>query len=402
MGSFEETFIYPKIKEKCISYLRYIDDIFIIWNGTKQEFEEFIVYINNCHSTIKFDYTISNDEVNFLDTTVYRDINNTLRTKLYTKPTDRQSYLHHKSEHPPSLKKSIAYSQALRLRKICYDPNDLQKNCSKLLNTFVTRGYNKNDVQLQINKAINTPREEILKEKIRERDSRLPLIVTYNRILPNIKEITKKHWPILKIDRTLQDVSDTPPLIAYRRNKNLRDLIGCNNIINNRKVTQKINLKTGKCEPFNGRAGNLCCKQITNTNNTFKSSVTGKEYKIFHNVNCKSTYLIYLMECKLCNKQYVGKSEWQLNRRINLHRNDVWRTEGPPCDKHFQKKNHEFNTHAKFTVIEKLEHVPTDKKKTRTLLERKEDQWMLRLKTIIPQGLNIGLNYPQDTTGSIW
>ena len=75
---------------------------------------------------------------------------------------------------------------------------------------------------------------------------------------------------------------------------------------------------------------------------------------------------------------------------------------GPPCDKHFQKKNQEFNTHAKFTVIEKLEHVPTDKKKIRTLLERKEDQWMLRLKTIIPQGLNIGLNYPQDTTGSIW
>ena len=80
----------------------------------------------------------------------------------------------------------------------------------------------------------------------------------------------------------------------------------------------------------------------------------------------------------------------------------VWRTEGPPCDKHFQKKYHEFNTHAKFTVIEELKHVPTDKKKTRTLLERKEDQWMLRLKTIIPQGLNIGLNYPQDTTGSIW
>ena len=113
MGSFEERFIYPKIKDKCISYLRYIDDIFMIWNGTKEEFEEFIEYINNCHSTIKFDYTISTGEVNFLDTTVYRDINNTLRTKLYTKPTDRQSYLHHKSEHPPSLKKSIAYSQAL-------------------------------------------------------------------------------------------------------------------------------------------------------------------------------------------------------------------------------------------------------------------------------------------------
>ena len=39
-------------------------------------------------------------------------VDNKLQTKVYVKPNNRQSYLHSKSEHPNSTKKSIAYSQA--------------------------------------------------------------------------------------------------------------------------------------------------------------------------------------------------------------------------------------------------------------------------------------------------
>ena len=200
----------------------------MIWTGSKLEFEKFITDINNCHDTIKFDYTISKTEVNFLDTTVFLDQNNTLRTKLYTKPTDRQSYLHKKSEHPKSLKKSIAYSQALRLKKIGYEESDLLNNCNKLLNTFTSRGYDKKEINTQINKALQIPRETILKEKPKESSNRIPFIVTYNRTLPDLKNIVNKHWPILGIDRNISNVFEKPPIIAYRRNKNLRDLIGLN------------------------------------------------------------------------------------------------------------------------------------------------------------------------------
>ena len=41
-----------------------------------------------------------------------------------------------------------------------------------------------------------------------------------------------------------------------------------------------------------------------------------------------------------------------LNLRMNTHSNDVWRTDGPPCDKHFQMLGHNVNVHAKFTIIE--------------------------------------------------
>ena len=90
-----------------------------------------------------------------------------------------------------------------------------------------------------------------------------------------------------------------------------------------------------------------------------------------------------------------------MNRRINSHRNDVWRVEGPPCDKHFQQPDHIFNKHAQFKVIEKIEKPPESKRDLRLLLEQKEDKWMVRLKTVMPNGLNIGFNYPQNITGCI-
>ena len=78
-------------------------------------------------------------EINFLDTTVFK-VDNKLRTKVYVKPTDRQSYLHNKSEHSNCTKRSITYSQALRFNKIYYSRSDLHNNCKRLLNTLTKRG----------------------------------------------------------------------------------------------------------------------------------------------------------------------------------------------------------------------------------------------------------------------
>ena len=52
---------------------------------------------------------MSPTEINILDITVF-NVDNKLWTKVYVKPTDRQSYLHSKLEDANSTKKSIAYS----------------------------------------------------------------------------------------------------------------------------------------------------------------------------------------------------------------------------------------------------------------------------------------------------
>ena len=102
----------------------------------------------------------------------------------------------------------------------------------------------------------------------------------------------------------------------------------------------------------------------------------------------------------LRKSQYVGKSEYSLNLRINAHKNDVLRTDGPPCEKHFQMPGQNFNVHTKFTIIEEVCNKSLSKLKIRDLLEHREEFWILKLISVL-KGLNISLNYPQDTTGSI-
>ena len=105
--------------------------------------------------------------------------------------------------------------------------------------------------------------------------------------------------------------------------------------------------------------------------------------------------MLSLRKIKICSK-------YSVNLRINTHRNDVWRKDGPACDKLFQMSGHNFNTHAKFTIIEEVYDNSLSKVKIHDLLEHREDFWILKLQTLSPQVLNISLNYPEDTTGSIW
>ena len=63
---------------------------------------------------------------------------------------------------------------------------------------------------------------------------------------------------------------------------------------------------------------------------------------------------------------------------------------------------HNFNAHAKFTIIEEVYNKSLSKLKISSLLEHREDFWILRLQTLSSLGLNISLNYPRDTTDPIW
>ena len=91
------------------------------------------------------------------------------------------------------LRKSIAYSQALRFNKICCNRSDLHNNCKRLINTLNKRGYNKTDAKTQINRAITIPRNDLLNKIKTSNTECLPLTVTYNRTLPDLNTIIDKN-----------------------------------------------------------------------------------------------------------------------------------------------------------------------------------------------------------------
>ena len=151
--------------------------------------------------------------------------------------------------------------------------------------------------------------------------------------------------------------------------------------------------REGKCEPCNTSKPSLCCKQVIDTS-TFQSYQTQQLYTIFHKLNCKSKFIIYLMECALCKIQYVGKAETAFNIRLNNHRKDVNNPKSIPADFHFRKPGHSFNLHAKFTLIEQLSNIhTTDKETLKFRLKRCEDFWIQKLETLTPKGLNQELNH---------
>ena len=83
---------------KPLLWLRFIDDIFMIWTHGEDKLQEFITYLNSIHPTIKFTHEFSYTHISFLDTTVKINEKRELYT-LYGKPTDTHLYLHYSSTH---------------------------------------------------------------------------------------------------------------------------------------------------------------------------------------------------------------------------------------------------------------------------------------------------------------
>ena len=108
MGAFERKHIYTYHLQPLL-YLRYIDDIFIIWQHGETELKTFIEHMNTCSEHIKFTTEMSTEKIAFLDTLVHLE-GRSIKTDLYTKPTDSHNYLYYDSAHPQRCKDSIPYS----------------------------------------------------------------------------------------------------------------------------------------------------------------------------------------------------------------------------------------------------------------------------------------------------
>ena len=392
MGDFEAQHIYPRINGYHRGYTRFKDDIFLIWTGGEEALLNFFQEINGVHGSIKFECKHAKDVINFLDTNVHINPDGTLKTSLYQKPTDRNAYLHHSSYHPAKLISNIPYGQFLRVKKICSDPTDAEQSINNLEWKFHERGFPKASTEQQKNKTNGVMRSSLLIDKEKTRTIRTPFTTTYNELHPPIRKIINSHWDILRTHDELAETFNEKPVVAFRRNKNLRDILGQVHLSRNKKI-----VKDRRAPRYPGSKAcltskkNKCCRHLQSTK-TFKSDVTGEELEIRHDLNCRSKNTIYLGHCVLCRgNQYVGKSEPPANLRINTHRRDVHSPTGCAFDTHFLLPGHNFNDHARFTLIEQLK-VSKSTQENRRLLEQREDYWMLRLKTLAPYGMNDHLN----------
>ena len=108
MGKLEMDFLGSCDKTPLI-WLRFLDDIFMIWNHSEQDRHDFISKINNCRDTIKFTFNYSNQEATFLDVNIKMKENGELDTSVHEKVTSCHQYIEFASCHPLSCKQGIPY-----------------------------------------------------------------------------------------------------------------------------------------------------------------------------------------------------------------------------------------------------------------------------------------------------
>ncbi|CAH2295500.1 Hypothetical predicted protein [Pelobates cultripes] len=110
MHIFEREHILHPYRERIVQYVRFIDDILILWKGSIAEAEQFVKNVNCLPSPVKITANISDTMVQYLDLEILIK-DNKIEYQLYSKPTDRNTILHFESAHPEHSKKSLPYTQ---------------------------------------------------------------------------------------------------------------------------------------------------------------------------------------------------------------------------------------------------------------------------------------------------
>ena len=121
------------------SWFRFIDDVDMKWTESEENLNRFFDHANNAHPTIKFTHETSRNNISFLDTYTTCE-NGIMSTDIYNKPTDKHQYLSSQSCHPKHCTKSIPYSQALRIKRICSNEQTTKINGLGNWNVIWKRG----------------------------------------------------------------------------------------------------------------------------------------------------------------------------------------------------------------------------------------------------------------------
>ncbi|XP_073514025.1 uncharacterized protein [Phyllobates terribilis] len=142
-------------------WMRYINDIWFIWEGSTIQLEKFFGCLNQNCLNIKLTFQYGR-EVNFLDLHIWAISNGYLMTDVYRKDTATNTILHSSSSHPPATIKGIPVGQFLRLRRICTDNELFQHQSQDLTRRFKDRGYSNRTIKAGYKRAQKTNRQQLL------------------------------------------------------------------------------------------------------------------------------------------------------------------------------------------------------------------------------------------------
>ena len=266
----------PQFKN-IVKYYRYVDDTFFIFTGTDRNTDQLLNYLNSICPEIQ--YTIEkmqNNEINFLDLTVYINKSGLINFRIYRKPTSTDSIIPYRSNHPINQKHAAIHAMAHRLYAIPLNYKDRITEISTIHEICRRNGY---------------PRHIVNK------------ILTKHKNKNKTRDQIECHKKVKQEYRKMDFFNDTSNIISkhFKKQRYTPAYITNNNVLNNiKKLSSKYKKETGM--------------------NQDNKNISG----------------VYKITCKDCDESYIGKTE----RSIQIRTKEHMTKETSNVFRHMKSKNH--------------------------------------------------------------
>lgn len=353
MAKWEEEAL-DKCSKKPLQYLRYLDDIWGIWQHSKKDFIEFVDILNKHDVSIKVKHTLNENKIDFLDMTIFKGSNNSkLDIKVHFKETDTHALLHKTSFHPQHTFRGLLKSQLLRFHRICTREQDFFEAVKILFKVLKQRGYSRTILRQSL--------RTFTKQKEKDTKEIVPLITTFSPGVSKIHNAIKNNFTELMGSCSI--FQNFKIISAYRRNKNLRDL-----------------LVRAELKPIQGQKKHKK-PQFFHNLKYIRNRFDGSIIHIPNKFTPETTNCIYLIFCSKCGKQYIGQTKHAISTKMEQHKDNI-----------INKKKVDLLLVEHFTLhgwqsmkVTILQSNPgwTDYNRKET-----EKTWIYNLKTTSPVGLN--------------
>ena len=379
MGEYEKQVFssQSEMLEMIGIWKRFIDDIFMLFKGSKEECDVFVNWLNSIMpGVIQLKSNFSEDSLEFLDLKIMIK-NGRLETEIFVKPTNLQLFLEYDSNHPTHCKNAIVYCQALRVIERCSEPGSAEPHLESLKEKFIARKYPVQLVESQFQKAKGRDRKELIFQKRKEKDKtdkKVRLIFTHNKSNPPLYKWIRESKKFLVSAKGKEFARNFQ--IAYKQPRNLKKMVSGYQSSERGEGNQ--NTPPAGC--FKCNKCRVACPILVETDR-FRSTNTQKSYQIKQRMTCESSYVLYLATCKRCKGQYVGKSQTAFKLRHSNHKQEIKHGRGG-LGQHYGPKGRCSYKDISFILIEKVEEGAKIK------LARREQYWQHQLRAFVENGGN--------------
>lgn len=299
------------------NFKRYLDDCFLIWDGTFGNEKWFLELLNSLNHNIQFTMEASTESIPFLDVLVINRDGN-IHTDIYHKPTDTKQYVHFSSCHPHHTKVNIPFNLARRICTIVSEYQTRTTRLKSLKQDLEKRGYPVNIIDNGIKKALEIDRTNILlKPKQKQNDTDiLTFVNTFNPRNINFFSVIRNNIEFLNSSEKMNNVLHRKKIINSRRQPNsLKQML-----VKSRYTSDNPNSPSPMVKKCGRSNCGTCEYLLEGSSVVFKN---GFQFNIKYNMTCATSNLIYVLICNGCGEQYIGETGRTLRNRVALHKNQI-------------------------------------------------------------------------------